>query len=79
MPKTIYKIQEEKINADFDKIFRIGVLKNYFSFSRDKSKVTYNVLGKSYNFRDPEEKIRIEYYFDLLEKYKYPITRIEFE
>lgn len=79
MLKTIYKTQEEKINTDFDKFLAIGVLKNYFSFSRDKGKVIYNALGKTYNFRDSEEKVRIEYYFDLIEKYKYPITRIEFE
>lgn len=33
----------------------------------------------SYDFRDPKEKLRLEVYYNLLEKYQYPIERIEFD
>ncbi|MBU4000380.1 hypothetical protein KKG29_04390, partial [Patescibacteria group bacterium] len=79
MGKITYNKQKEIIKADSEIFSRIGFEKNYFFISKDKSKVTYSALGKTYNFRDPEEKVRIEYYFDLLEKYNYPIMRIELE
>ena len=36
-------------------------------------------LGKKYDFSKPEEKVRLMYYFDLIEKYNYPVSKIEFE
>lgn len=36
-------------------------------------------VSSSYNFQDPKEKARLEFYFDLLEKYKYSVGRIEFD
>ncbi len=36
-------------------------------------------VSAAYDFRDPKEKSRLEFYFDLLEKYNYPIRRIEFD
>lgn len=45
-------------------------------------KVIFPLLGEvssSYNFHDPKQKTRLEFYFDLLEKYRYPLQRIEFD
>lgn len=36
-------------------------------------------VSTSYNFHDSKEKARLEFYFDLLEKYRYPMERIEFD
>jgi len=76
---TAYKPQKEKIGIDSERILKDGIDKGYFSFAADKSKITYIASSKRYNFIDPEEKVRAEYYYDLLEKYKYPALRIAFE
>lgn len=36
-------------------------------------------VSGSYNFHDSKIKARLEFYFDLLEKYRYPMERIEFD
>lgn len=46
-------------------------LKDYFLLLGD--------VRTSYNFQDSKEKARLEFYFDLLEKYKYSVARIEFD
>lgn len=46
-------------------------LKDYFLLLGD--------VRTSYNFQDSKEKARLEFYFDLLEKYKYLVGRIEFD
>ena len=77
MTKTNYPLQKEEIKIGIEKCLRAGELKGYFIF--DKGKIKYTAVGKSYNFSDPEEKTRMRFYFDLIEKYKYPADRIEFE
>src|SRR3989338_8450281 len=79
MNKVSYKPPKERIGLDSERILQDGVSKNYFSFAADKSKITYITPSKKYNFNDPEEKVRAEYYYDLLEKYRYPVKRIELE
>jgi type I restriction enzyme M protein len=79
MSKTAYRPLGEKITSDSEKALRDGIAKSYFSFSEDKGRVTYIAPGKKYNFNDPEEKVRLEYYYDLSEKYKYPINRLDLE
>ncbi len=51
--------------------------KGYIVF--DRGKIRYAAAGKSYNFSDPKEKTRMMLYYDLIEKYKYPMDKIEFE
>ena len=77
MPKTNYPLQKEKIKTNAEEYFKIGEQKGYFVL--DKGKIKYTTVGKSYNFSDPEEKTRMMFYFNLIEKYKYPADRIEFE
>lgn len=61
-----------------DKI-KEGVAKGYFRFLNEGTKIEYLPQGHKENYNDPEEHVRAEYYFDLLEKYHYPSQRIDFE
>jgi len=77
MPKTIYQTPKEEIKSELNAVLKIGEEKGYFI--RDNNKIKYTAANKSYNFNDPEEKIRAEFYLDLLEKYQYPAKRIDLE
>ena len=66
----------EKIASGSRSYFLFDKQERYFVF--DKRKIKYFV-GRDYNFSDSEEKTRMKYYFDLIEKYQYPISGIEFE
>lgn len=57
----------------------IGVKSNYFTLSEDLSTIHYISQGKTYNYLDPEEKIRAAFYVELIEKYQYKPERILFE
>lgn len=72
-----YEPQKEKVVSKPDEYLELGQSKGYFVLG-DK-KIKYLAIGKKYNFSDPEEKVRAEYYFDLIEKYNYPAKRIELE
>jgi len=72
-----YKIQEEKITTGGEDYLKIGEQKGYIS--QDGNRIKYLATGKSYNFSNPEEKVRAEYYMGLIEKYNYPKKRIELE
>lgn len=63
----------------FEKILKDGERKGYFRVFNDGAKIEYLPSGHKENLNDPEEKVRAEYYFDLLEKYHYPAKRIELE
>ena len=63
----------------FEKILKDGERKGYFRVLNDGAKIEYLSSGHKENLNDPEEKVRAEYYFDLLEKYHYPAKRVELE
>lgn len=63
----------------FEKILKDGERKGYFRVLNDGAKIEYLPSGHRENLNDPEEKVRAEYYFDLLEKYHYPAKRVELE
>lgn len=63
----------------FEKILEDGERKGYFRVLNDGAKIEYLPSGHKENLNDPEEKVRAEYYFDLLEKYRYPAKRVELE
>lgn len=63
----------------FEKILKDGERKEYFRVLNDGAKIEYLPSGHKENLNDPEEKVRAEYYFDLLEKYHYPAKRVELE
>ena len=72
-----YKPQKEKVISKPEEYLELGQSRGYFAL--DGKKIKYLATGKKYNFSDPEEKVRAEYYFDLIEKYNYPAKRIELE
>jgi len=74
---TIYEPQKEKVVSEPEEYLELGQGKGYFAL--DGKKIKYLATGKKYNFSDPEEKVRAEYYFDLIEKYNYSVKRIELE
>lgn len=67
------------IDDSYEKVFQDWERKGYFYILRDKGKIEYRPSGHKENFNDPEEKVRAEYYADLIEKYRYPASRIELE
>ena len=73
MNKTNCKQVEKEIRIDLEYVIREETY-----VVQDKGKIEYST-GRNYNFSDPKEKVRLEYYFDLIEKYMYPADRIEFE
>jgi len=77
MSKQLYKTQKEKIVSQPDKYLKLGEQKGYFTM--EDKKIKYIATGKKYNFSNPEEKVRAEYYFDLIEKYNYSVKRIDTE
>lgn len=50
------------------------------SFDEEKQKITYlTVEEKTYNYKDPEEKVRTSYFAELVLDYGYNTDRIKFE
>lgn len=62
-----------------EKILKEGVRKGYFRLHNEGKRIEYLPSGHKENLTDPEEQVRAEYYFDLIEKYRYPIKRMELE
>lgn len=52
---------------------------NRQDFSVNDFLLSVGDVTTSYNFRDSKEKARLEFYSDLLDKYQYPVERIEFD
>jgi len=48
-------------------------------FKVSGKKVEYLAVKKSYNFFDPEEQVRVSFYYELIKKYQYPKERIDLE
>jgi type I restriction enzyme M protein len=42
-------------------------------------KIEYLTVKKSYNITDPEEQVRVSFYYELIKKYQYPKERIDLE
>ena len=60
-----------------------GLRKELISLSTDGSRITYRCGHRggafSDNYRDPEEKVRAEFFVELVERYQYQRERIDFE
>lgn len=79
MPENLYKVPKEKVRVEFfENYLAIGQDKKLIEIGAD-NKVKYTAQNKRYNFRDPEEKVRASFYVELVEKYKYPPTRLDLE
>ena len=57
----------------------IGKQKGYIQILDGGTHIHYIVPDKRYRFTDPEEAVRARYYVELIERYQYPETRIDFE
>jgi type I restriction enzyme M protein len=42
-------------------------------------KVEYLAIKKSYNITDPEEQVRVSFYYELIKKHQYPKERIDLD
>ena len=67
-------IQQDITTAEA--LVKVGEQNGYFTIKNGR--ITY-ANGKSYKFNDPEEKIRASTYVTLVQKYNYPISRIDTE
>ena len=67
--------KDKKLIID-DNLIRLGLRKGIIKIKENK--IIYP-NKKSYNFKDPEEKIRARIFIELVEKYLYPIKRIDTE
>jgi type I restriction enzyme M protein len=67
------------MQSTYEHILKDGERKGYFRLHNDGAKIEYLPSGHKENLNDPEEKVRAEYYFDLIEKYGYPAVRIGLE
>jgi len=63
-------------NNQKDEIIEEGIKKGIIKIKEDK--IIYP-NGKSYNFKDPEEKVRAKVFIELVEKYKYPEKKLDTE
>jgi type I restriction enzyme M protein len=67
------------MQSTFEKILKDGERKGYFRVLNDGAKIEYLPSGHRENLSDPEEKVRAEFYFNLIEKYCYLAKLIGFE
>lgn len=67
------------MQSTFEKILKDGEKKGYFRLHNGGMKIEYLPSGHKENLNDPEEKVRAEYYYDLIEKYRYPAERLGLE
>ena len=67
-PKKYFKT-DEAYPQDFDSLIKNGSQKSYFKIK--DGKVIYLAQSFADNFEDPEEKVRVGLFYDLIEKYGY--------
>jgi type I restriction enzyme M protein len=58
-------------------VIEIGEKEELFRVSGKK--IEYLTVKKSYNITDPEEQVRVSFYYELIKKYQYPKERIDLE
>src|SRR6266853_492850 len=59
--------------------FSEGISKGLISFNENQSRIKYIHQNKTYNFNDPEEKVRAETFLQLVLVYGYQTRRIDLE
>jgi type I restriction enzyme M protein len=69
-----YKEFKESIVAE---LIEIGEKEGLFKITGKK--IEYLTVRKSYNIADPEEQVRVSFYYELIKKYQYPKERIDLE
>jgi type I restriction enzyme M protein len=69
-----YKDLKESVVGE---VIEIGEKDGLFKVSGKK--IEYLTVKKSYNFTDPEEQVRVSFYYELIKKYQYPKELIDLE
>jgi type I restriction enzyme M protein len=69
-----YKELKESIVAE---LIELGEKEGLLKISGKK--IEYLAVKKSYNITDPEEQVRVSFYYELTKKYQYPKERIDLE
>lgn len=55
---------------------KIGLDKGYISFNEDRTRITYTYQKKERNYTNPEEKVQVMTFLQLIIDYKYPQSHI---
>ena len=55
---------------------QLGIDKGLISFNADKSRIRYNWQNKERNYNNPEEKVQVLAFLQLILDYNYPESRI---
>ena len=71
MNNKLYEEKKEEIKFEPEEFLSAVEDKKYITFSKDKGKITYNEINKTYSFKNPEEKVRASFYVELIQRYKY--------
>jgi type I restriction enzyme M protein len=69
-----YKDLKESVVGE---VIEVGEKDGLFKVSGKK--IEYLTVKKSYNITDPEEQVRVSFYYELIKKYQYPRERIDLE
>lgn len=74
----IFRFTEEKTVSFLDRAIKDGYA--YIIGADNKQKITYVTSDNhTENYSDPEEKVRAEFWAELIYKYEYPVSRIKVE
>jgi type I restriction enzyme M protein len=69
-----YKDFKESVVGE---VIEIGEKEGFLKVSGKK--IEYLAIKKSYNITNPEEQVRVSFYYELVKKYQYPKERIDLE
>jgi type I restriction enzyme M protein len=70
-------VDKELKESIAEELIEIGEKEGLFKVSGKK--IEYLTVKKSYNVTDPEEQVRLSFYYELIKKYQYPKERIDLE
>lgn len=80
MDKIIYTNQKETaVSEKKCEETQVEDIQNFVFFSEDRPRTKYSTLKRALSFKNPKEKTRGLYYLELIEKYGYPESVIEFD
>lgn len=74
MKLTERKLTQETIEEFVDETIKDGIKRGIIEVKNDK--IHYLTINKTYNFSDPEERVRARVYVELIVKYGYPAKRV---
>jgi len=69
----------ENLNNNTEQKIKAAEEEGIIKISKKENQIEYVASGKTYKLSDPEEKVRMRVYVELIKKYLYPKTRIDTE